>query len=922
MSATSHTPCSSDPHIVERGTDSESHNNTSQPTPARRKTPTPGSHVGAADTNTPFRSGSAQRTKESAGNSRSISQASRSHHPASNSTPAGAPNSTQPNMGKYLTDEMHGGIFCDPRFVENFLAPDERHKALVEQATSPRPGKFNSVLPKKPSGERRLYGPIMNVLNEIKTSVDDVRGNHGLGTLGPLFLDHHDTSFHSEDPEMSRIKPDLVMFEDATKSWETLAMPIEVKSKYTYLKVGMNQLARYARGIFAHQIHRRYVFGLVICRWAATFVRFDRSGILHSKPIDMRAEADRFERAFAGLMMLDRDQFGYDTAFTVQVTEEGQREYYLDLPAEAVPAVQTESEPAPAPELDTTSHPDADANDASSEKAPKAPKARQLPPRRFKVMQRLCHRKSIRGRATIVLRIREVREWNQQQEGVRRGPARSAKKPEERKWQEVPGARDYILKMMWRDPKKRPEGEVLKLLGRAYGLTRYQWHSDRLKQGGACHEPSATTCEECHDITPSPPMEQASNLESLDIPVPEDGGKQPPKYIDVDTDHYTALTTPRMSRINTWLLLESVGRLLWTAKDTRELLEAMLDGILGYWHAVNQGILHRDISDGNVLIDDSGDGGHQRDSQPDNATTAEDAQCDTHAESSMASDNHPMAKSRQALQVALDKLGRERDMRGFLGDYDLFTTHSKMGPEFFGESFKRGWDDESNSGAEDDGDAIEAKPDAKRRKLNNDQLPSKSSGGNSRELARSDVASGSATGLGVKRYKRIDFRTGTPTFMSIRVLRVDIGTPYVHHFMDDLQSFFWLLLWCVVEHRDINDGKNGTAVQPTRKAAELLAKLDRADSDFGVLCDSKNSILADCKMGEFRYALEACGNSWATNSIIINTILRLGSYFSDSRYLQNFSQYPPEKVFPEIVEIYTKALHEMSSSGAGVVSHD
>ncbi|KAF8755605.1 other FunK1 protein kinase [Rhizoctonia solani] len=829
MSATSHTPCSSDPHIVERGTDSESHNNTSQPTSARRKTPTPGSHVGAADTNTPFRSGSAQRTKESAGNSRSISQASRSHHPASNSTPAGAPNSTQPNMGKYLTDEMHGGIFCDPRFVENFLAPDERHKALVEQATSPRPGKFNS------------------------TSVDDVRGNHGLGTLGPLFLDHHDTSFQSEDPEMSRIKPDLVMFEDATKSWETLAMPIEVKSKHTYLKVGMNQLARYARGIFAHQIHRRYVFGLVICRWAVTFVRLRRTDDAGS------------------------DQFGYDTAFTVQVTEEGQREYYLDLPAEAVPAAQTGSEPAPAPELDTTDHPDADANDASSEKAPKA---RQLPPRRFKVMQRLCHRKSIRA----------------QQEGVRRGPARSAKKPEERKWQEVPGARDYILKMMWRDPKKRPEGEVLKLLGRAYGLTRYQWHSDRLKQGGACHEPSATTCKECHDVTPSPPMEQASNLQNINIQVPDDEGDNPPEYTDVDTDHYTTLTTPRMSRINTWLLLESVGRLLWTAKDTRELLEAMLDGILGYWHAVNQGILHRDISDGNVLIDDSGEGNRQRDSQPDNATTAEDTQCDTQAESSIARDNHPMAKSRQALQ--------------------------QDGARVFGESFKRGWDDESNSGAEDDGDAIEAKPDAKRRKLNNDQPPSKSSGGNSREPARSDVASGLATGPGVKRYKTIDFRTGTPTFMSIRVLRVEIGTPYVHHFMDDLQSFFWLLLWCVVEHRDINDDKNGTAVQPTRKAAGLLAKLDRADSDFDVLSDSKESILTGCKTGRFQHVLEACGNSWATNPIIIKTILRLGIYFLESAYDCNFSQYPPEKVFPEIVEIYTKALDEMSSSGPGVVSHN
>ncbi|KAF8760332.1 other FunK1 protein kinase [Rhizoctonia solani] len=322
MSAASHIPSSPQRHTVDHGEDFGSRANKSKPSATPRKTAASRNQVGTADTNTPFRSGSAQRTKESAGNSRSISKSLPATDIGTSTTPAGAPTLTQVEMGKYITDEMHGGIFCDPNFVANFLAP-EKLKTLLDQAVSGGSGGPNTRLSRNPLGEREVYRPIVEVLNRIKLSVDEVRRRHQLGTLGPRFIDCHSQSIFSKDPKMSRIKPDLVMFEDNHKSWETLMMPIEVKSKHTYLKVGMKQLAQYAQGIFAHQIHQRYVFGMVICWWAATFVCFDQSGILHLKPIDMQAKADRFKQAFAGLMMLDCNQFGYNTAFTVQVTEEG-----------------------------------------------------------------------------------------------------------------------------------------------------------------------------------------------------------------------------------------------------------------------------------------------------------------------------------------------------------------------------------------------------------------------------------------------------------------------------------------------------------------------------------------------------------------------------------------------------------------------
>ncbi|CEL63354.1 hypothetical protein RSOLAG1IB_05398 [Rhizoctonia solani AG-1 IB] len=873
-----------------------------------RKTLVEEVQVVAASTNTPIRSGSAQRAKESASNSRSVSK-SASGCKQTNSTPAAAPVSTQLEMGKYLEDELRGAIYCDPNFEQNFLKVGKDREPLLDEAIKACSGSFANQLRENLSGERALYRPIAKVLNRIKGAVERVRGKNHLGLLGQAIQDHHKSGFFSEDPEMSRIKPDLVMFEGTQETWETLMMPIEVKAKHTFLKVGMKQLARYARGIFAHQIHRRFVYGMVICRWAATFVRFDRSGILHSKPIDMKMQPDKFRRAFAGLMMLDRDGFGYDTAFSTELTAGGRMEYYVDLPAKAIPVTRSKPETGMTPELD-----DNNSNTGANETSSTQNLVTQHLTRRFKVMQRLCHRKCIRGRATIVLRLREVQKQSQQQGNGRRGAERSKKKSKKVPWEEIPGARDYILKIIWRNPNKRPEGEVLK--------------RDKLKHGAACHKHSDTLCGECHDITPAQPVEQAVNLGDLDISVPEDMGEKEPEYDGVDTSQYTGkLFTHRTARIHSWMLVESVGRLLWTAESTRELLEAILDGILGYWHAVNQGILHRDISDGNVLIRESGGGlqplnregqkGAQNSDSRFCPLPSTEPDSPSSPERCITQDNHPLAESRKALRLILDEIRLSRDMRGFIGDYDLFTTHGKMGPEFFNESSKREWTDESNSGALDAEGSIEKGPSSKRHKLNNDDIQSKSSG-NSQEC---EEISGSRTTQS-RAYKTIDFRTGTPTFMSVRVLRVPIGAPYAHDFLDDLESFFWLLLWCVIEHRDIIPSKNGAAADPTPKASELLQLLDRHDSDFAAIAGSKSMILIDCSRGEFEADLKACENTWATDPIIIDVIQQLGAYFHDIPRHRDLSKYKPEKVFPKIVDIFRDTTKRIVSTYMYTASHD
>ncbi|KAG8730245.1 hypothetical protein FRC10_002973 [Ceratobasidium sp. 414] len=221
------------------------------------------------------------------------------------------------------------------KFVDNSLTADStKLQTVLDDCKDDLDGfRFQDRVTR----ERQLYNPIREVLNIIKRAVDGVPGLDNL----PAFVGVSAEPIPSHYDDTTGVKPDLALFDGPTRHWETVRMPIEVKRQATYLKTGMKQLARYARAVFAHQLHRRHLYGLATCKWDATFVRFDRSGILYSKPIDMRGEEPR--KAFAGLMMLDEEAVGYDTAFTTRARRNGRLEYYVDLPAHAFPAEEASS---------------------------------------------------------------------------------------------------------------------------------------------------------------------------------------------------------------------------------------------------------------------------------------------------------------------------------------------------------------------------------------------------------------------------------------------------------------------------------------------------------------------------------------------------------------------------------------------------
>jgi hypothetical protein len=361
------------------------------------------------------------------------------------------------------------------------------------------------------SDEKELYAPVLKVLNTIKKAVDDVHGSPealvpGLENVEPeLIIDNNKYPINSDLANTQYIKPDLVLFQDAQRHWENVRLPIEIKRLPGHHKVGMKQLSRYARAVFAHQLHRRHLYGLIVCGCEATFVRFDRAGILYSGRIDIVEQAEVFIRAFASLLMLDRVDEGLDPAFNFSRNSKGRLVYYIDLPESEVDKLSGE---LPSDKEESAS--------TSSQRM-----------RRFEVIERLCHRESICGRATIVLRIREVVERQQQMKAKKSGKGKGKGRQKATKKAEP---REYALKLMWRDPDRDSEGDVLEKVHGMFGLAQYAGHWD--VPGRPLSTAAAGDNTKCVDKTVEVEgLEVCDRLRDISILVPDEskGEKEPGK---------------------------------------------------------------------------------------------------------------------------------------------------------------------------------------------------------------------------------------------------------------------------------------------------------------------------------------------------------------------------------------------------------
>jgi hypothetical protein len=137
--------------------------------------------------------------------------------------------------------------------------------------------------------------------------------------------------------------------------------------------------------------------------------------------------------------------------------------------------------------------------------------------------------------------------------------------------------------------------------------------------------------------------------------------------------------------------------------------------------------------------------------------------------------------------------------------------------------------------------------------------------------------------------------------MSRHVLDARPGKHYEHTFIDDLESFFWVLFYTVAGYAD--PGVNNL----TQTASDVLDRLDH--EDLSMLRCYKDVYIRGCRRKglAMRRTLGAFRNSWVSDPALVTAIVKLGVIFDD--YAEDkLSEQLPENLFPKIVNIFLEAL--------------
>ncbi|KAF8724440.1 Serine threonine-protein kinase sgk2, partial [Rhizoctonia solani] len=337
---------------------------------------------------------------------------------------------------------------------------------------------------------------------------------------------------HDDDTDTS---PDLVQGHTnplERHHWGTLEFFAECKAKPDQLGEALMQIARYSRAMFTHQVYRRFIYSLALCGTKATFVRVGRNGIIHSTPIDVKAEPEQFIRAAASLFGLDDGQFGYDTRFyywpPLTIKEDGRK--------------------------------------------------RQLRVKtgnwRWIVIELLCHRMCLVGRATVVMLLCRVN-----------NPKHRA-----------------VLKSIWRHESRPDEGDTLRKLEGSPGICRCHWNEYS----------NDTKVKDRSLLAPS-------RYQSMFMNVPEKDRQQ---MLEATTsmDSKNARSTKGQKaymkaqlklsevpedRMHSLILMDEGAR-LWRIKRLRHLMVVLRDALVGYASMAMSDQVHRDISEGNILCQTPG----------------------------------------------------------------------------------------------------------------------------------------------------------------------------------------------------------------------------------------------------------------------------------------------------------------------------
>lgn len=102
--------------------------------------------------------------------------------------------------------------------------------------------------------------------------------------------------------------------EEASMSWSSVLVPLEVKPNVTDCENAFRQLTNNAFEIFSNQEERRFVIGISICAVDVRAYVFDRAGVVGSGKFDLNYNPSLFIRLIGGLILADMDGIGLDSS--------------------------------------------------------------------------------------------------------------------------------------------------------------------------------------------------------------------------------------------------------------------------------------------------------------------------------------------------------------------------------------------------------------------------------------------------------------------------------------------------------------------------------------------------------------------------------------------------------------------------------
>ncbi|CAE6428851.1 unnamed protein product [Rhizoctonia solani] len=262
---------------------------------------------------------------------------------------------------------------------------------------------------------------------------------------------------------------------------------------------------------------------------------------------------------------------------------------------------------------------------------------------------------------------------------------------------------------------------------------------------------------------------------------------------------------------------------------------AVLDAVLGYWRIFNLGYIHRDISDGNIMI-----------LQPDQAFIRREWKEPVTELSDI--EDEDIRDSEQKLREVVASLNR--DPIGMLLDFNLCVEHSGKEPveskseiEFHG-SRKR------MSGIFDVGSRKRQRPNITKCYAYRES---------SEPLSDCEAEA-----------PVIEYRTGTIPFMATGVLGSTFSKPYRHSYLDDLESFFWLIYTGAVYH--VDRGQDSNIYQ--RREFEFLINPDMTTA-------AKHKVQLVDRIDRMLSSLDRYDNSWAKSHTFRHVLSELRDFFRD-----------------------------------------